>query len=194
MFFLIDYVAAGLILAVVLILFFLKKINRFVLSLFFLGFLIGLTWELPLGLARELEIPIATFTNTKPFMPFPLHSIIHSLWDGGIFLIGVGFIWLYSKEAFFNSFNLKELLILEAWGQVQSFIIELSSILGGGWEYIPCWWNPSLFVINGHCFTLFPQLVWVVAGVVFYILAVKIKRILSERSNSTYKTNTKSAR
>lgn len=174
-FFLLDYILAGLILVVVLILFFSKKINAYVLYLFFLGFLIGLIWEIPLGLTRELNIPIATFSNSRPLLPFPIHGIIHSIWDGGIFLIGVGFIWFYSKDSFFSRFNIVELVILEIWGQLQSFFIELSSILGGGWEYIPYWWNPSLFVINGHHFTLFPQLIWVFASILFYFLAVKIK-------------------
>jgi hypothetical protein len=176
MFFILDYLLAGLILIVVLILFLSKKINIYVFYLFLLGFLIGLIWEVPLGLARELEIPIATFSNSKPLLPFPIHSIIHSLWDGGIFLVGVGCIWLYSRNNFFNGFQWKELLILEVWGQIQSFIIELSSILGGGWEYIPYWWNPCLFSINNHCFTLFPQLIWVFASILFYYLAVWIKR------------------
>lgn len=177
-FFLIDYVIAGFILLIVLLLYFFKKIDRFVLYLFFFGFLIGLLWEIPLGLTREFGIPIATFTGSRPFAPFPLHSIIHSLWDGGLFLIGVGFIWIYSRNDFFSKFNIKELLILEVWGQFQSLIIELSSILGGGWEYIPYWWNPSLFSIQEHNFTLFPQLIWVLASILFYFLAIRIKRNL----------------
>ncbi|TFF85355.1 MAG: hypothetical protein EU551_04245, partial [Promethearchaeota archaeon] len=170
-FFLLDYALAGFIIIIVLGLFLLKKINKYILYLFILGFLIGLLWEIPLGLARELEIPIATFSTSKPLLPFPFHSIIHSLWDGGIFLIGVGFIWLYSKDSFFSKFRLSELLILEVWGQIQSLIIEISSIVGGGWEYIPYWWNPSLFTINGHHFTLFPQLIWILASILFYFLA-----------------------
>jgi len=179
-FFLIDYAIAFSILLVVLILFFSKKIDKFVLYLFFLGFVIGLLWEIPLGLARELEIPIATFSDSKPLTPFPFHSIIHSIWDGGLFLIGVGFIWIYSKESFFSKFNIKELIILEVWGQIQSLIIELSSILGGGWEYIPYWWNPSLFSIQGHNFTLLPQLIWILATILFYYLGIRLKKILDE--------------
>ncbi|MBD3196146.1 MAG: hypothetical protein GF317_13895 [Candidatus Lokiarchaeota archaeon] len=174
-FFLIDYVFAGIILAIVILLFIIKKISKFGLFLFFLGFLVGLLWEIPLGLARELDIPIAILSTSKPLSPFPIHSFIHSIWDGGLFLIGAFFIWTYSKEEYFNKFNVKELLILEIWGQLQCFIIELSSILGGGWEYIPYWWNPVLFTINGHNFTLFPQLVWIIASIVYYILALKLK-------------------
>lgn len=182
-FFLIDYIIAGLILLAVFILFYFKKIDKFLLTLFFLGFAIGLLWEIPLGLARELEVPIATFSGSEPLAPFPFHSIIHSIWDGGLFLLGVGFIWLYSKNNFFDRFNIKELLILEVWGQVQSFIIELSSILGGGWEYIPYWWNPNLFFIQGHNFTLLPQLIWIFASILFYFCAIKIKNRL-KRNNS----------
>jgi len=181
-FFLIDYIIAGLILVVVLILYFSKKITKFVFYLFILGFLIGLLWEIPLGLAKALEIPIVTFSDSKPLTSFPIHSIIHSLWDGGLFLIGVGFIWLYSKDDFFSKFNIKELLILEVWGQFQSLIIELSSIVGGGWEYIPYWWNPSLFSIQGHNFTLLPQLIWIFASILFYFLAVGTKKNLKSNT------------
>jgi hypothetical protein len=179
-FFIIDYAIAAVILIAIVLLFVFKKITKFVLYLFLLGFAIGLLWEIPLGLARELEIPIATFSGSRPIAPFPIHGIIHSIWDGGIFLIGVGFIRLYSKENYFSNFNIKELIILEIWGQIQSLIIEISSILGGGWEYIPCWWNPCLFWMNGHAFTLFPQLVWFFAAMLFYFIAIKIKANLEE--------------
>ncbi len=178
LFFLVDYLLAALILVIVLAIFLLKKINKYVVYLFLVGFLIGLLWEIPMGLARELELPLATFSGGKPLLPFPFHSIVHSIWDGGIFLIGVFLIWLYSREQFFNEFRIGELLILEIWGQLQSLIIELSSIIGGGWQYIPYWWNPSLFMVGGHHFTLLPQLIWIFASILFYILAIKIKKIL----------------
>jgi len=62
------------------------------------------------------------------------------------------------------------------WGQLSELSVELISTFSNIWEYIEYWWNPVLFVYNGHNITLLSQLIWFVAPIVFYIIAINIKK------------------
>ncbi len=111
--------------------------------------------------------------------PMPTHFIViviaHSLWDGGLFLIGF---WLVKKTCptpHFKKYNLNEIGVLVAWGQLQEIIVEMTSTYNEAWEYNVYWWNPVLFEFNSHNITLLPQLIWLVAALVFYYFAIKIK-------------------
>ena len=175
--FVLDYIAAILILLIVTILFIRKKINKNAWVLYWVGVGLGLIWEIPIGLTREMGVPIAEFIKPRPVLPFPLHSIMHSIWDGGIFLVGIFLVYKILSSPHFKNFNKSELLIFIVWGQLQSVILEIVSLVIGLWNYIPSWWNPSMFEIKGHYFTLFPQYVWLFASIIFYYLTLKFNPI-----------------
>jgi len=174
-FYWIDFTIGFLIPIVVATLYKAKRISRFTWYLFWLGVLLGLAWELPMSISNEFSIyPVAQFI-TPLLTHFSIVVITHSFWDGGLFLIGVGLIYLICKSPHFTKFKGKELAVLLIWGQLSELAVELSSTYSGAWEYIPYWWNPSLFVFNGHYITLLPQLIWLIAPIVFYTIAVKLR-------------------
>ncbi len=159
-----------------------KKIDKFIWYLFWIGFFLGLCWELPLSIANEISsLPPARFIIPTPFPP-PISTILiiitHSFWDGGLFLLGVWFIQLLCKKPIFERFKVSEFAILIIYGQVSELIVELTSTLSNAWEYIVYWWNPLLFTFNGHNITLLPQLIWLAAPLVFYFIAIRLKKRL----------------
>jgi len=169
-----------LILIVIYYLYKIHKINRYYWVLFWLGFILGLIWEIPLIIANEISpFPPASYIIPTP-LPSPYLSIIiiitHSLWDGGLFLLGVWFVQLICKKPIFEKFKISELMVLLIYGQISTLIIELLSTSSGGWEYFVYLWNPLLFSFLGHNITLLPQLIWVLAPIAFYVIAIKLKQ------------------
>ncbi|MBD3338139.1 MAG: hypothetical protein GF353_03460 [Candidatus Lokiarchaeota archaeon] len=176
-FFALDYILAAIVLTLIVLLYSAKRISQFTWILYWIGVGVGLLWELPIGLLRVVGFPVAQFIESRPILPFPFHSIVHSITDGGIFLVGVCIVRLGFNPPYFNDFKGKEFLIFIIWGQLQSLAVEVLSLIGGGWEYIPYWWNPTLFEINGHPFTLLPQLIWFIAPIIYYALIINLKWI-----------------
>ena len=172
--FVLDYIAALLILLSVALLYVKKKINKNTWILYWVGVGIGLLWEIPIGLSREMGFPLAEFIKPRPVLPFPLHSIMHSLWDGGIFLVGIYLVFKLLSSPYFKTVNKNELMIFILWGQVQSVILEIASLVVGLWNYIPTWFNPSIFEINEHYFTLYPKYVWLFGSIIFYFITLKL--------------------
>ena len=122
----------------------------------------------------EQRTPVAKFLRPMP-VNFMVVVIIHSLWDGGLFLIGVWLIYKICSAPYLERFKTSELAVLLIFGQVQELFIELSSTYNDGWAWISYWWNPSLFIFNGHDITLLPQFIWFAAPIVFYFIAIKVK-------------------
>lgn len=152
------------------------RVGRFIWVLFWVGFCIGLTWEVPMQLLNELSQGHAVHSYTRP-PPFHFSVIIisHSLWDGGLFLLGVFMVRLVCKKPIFERFQARELIVLIIWGQASELWVELTSTLGEAWAYIPRPWNPSLFKFNGQDITLMPQLIWLAAPIAFYFIALKVR-------------------
>ena len=177
------WIVGVVILLIVYFLYKFNKINKYIWYLFWLGFFLGLCWELPLSIANEISnFPPARFIIPTP-LPSPISMILiiitHSLWDGGLFLLGVWFVNLICKKPIFERFKPSEFIILIIYGQVSELIVELTSTFSNAWEYIEYWWNPTLFLFNGHNITLLPQIIWLVAPIVFYFIALKLKQRLS---------------
>lgn len=178
-----TWIAGILICLIVYILYKTNKIDKYIWHLFWIGFLLGLCWELPLSIANQVSnFPPARFITPTP-SPSPVSTIIiiitHSLWDGGLFLLGVWFVNLLCKKSILEKFKACELIILIIYGQVSELIVELTSSFSNAWEYIEYWWNPTLFMFNGHNITLMPQLIWLAAPIAFYFIALKLKQRLS---------------
>jgi hypothetical protein len=89
-------------------------------------------------------------------------------------------VYVLCRPLWFNRFDYKELAVLLVYGQVSELIVELLSILNEGWVFLPnYWWNPTLFRFSGYHITFFPQLVWLIAPIVFYFIAIGVKPNLS---------------
>jgi len=181
----------GVIIAViVIILYKMKRINKFAWYMYWIGFVLGCCWEFPLSIANELHICCGyPYPASEFLIPTPIQgplvvfiiAITHSLWDGGLFLLCVFFVNLICKEPYFEKFSWKELVILLIVGQIQEFIVELTSISNDAWEFYlgldgtGTWYNIPLFYIGGKAITLLPQLIWVAAPIAFYFIMLKIK-------------------
>jgi len=171
-----DFGIGGLTPIITYILYRTGVINRLVWRLFWVGFALGLCFEIPLSVTNA-------FSQTMPFAyfarPLPAHFSVlivsHSFWDAGILLLGVLLVWLLSREKYFDAFNWRELLTLIVWGQVTELAVELTSTFNHAWVYIPYWWNPSLFKFKGFDLCLLLQLIWLAAPVVFYLIALRMK-------------------
>ncbi|MFX1417968.1 MAG: hypothetical protein ACFE9N_03490 [Promethearchaeota archaeon] len=162
-----------------------KKLDGYFWYLFWVGFILGLLWEVPLITANEISsFPPARFIIPPP-LPSPYSSIViiitHSLWDGGLFLLGVWFIQLICKKPILEKFKLSELIVMIAYGQISTLIVELLSTSSGGWEYYVYLWNPLLFTFIGHNITLLPQLIWLAAPIIFYFIAIKLKPRINQK-------------
>jgi len=175
-FFLIDFAIGAAIPLSVIALHAAKKISSFTWKLFWIGTIIGLTWEISLSTLDGLGIVNIFNFITPPPVHFIFIIISHSFWDGGIFLTGVGLVKILCREPRFEKFRPGELSVLLLWGQAQEMAVELLSTGSGGWEYIPSWWNPSLFLFNGRHITLVPQIIWLAAPVLFYYAALRINK------------------
>lgn len=150
-------------------------ISRAAWYMYWTGALIGSTWELGfyIGGPERSANPIYVRKSDVPFSGV-IPNLLHTLWDGGLFLIGVGLVRLLLRPPHLERFRLRELAVMLAWGQAQELAVELIGSSGGLWEYQPRWWNPVLFKFRGHNITLAPQLVWLAAPVAFYLSALAI--------------------
>ncbi len=156
--------------------------SPFVWYMFWTGVLIGLTWELSFHFMgpEYSSDPLFTVSDPYPLLPI-LQPLLHSLWDGGLFMIGTLIVHIFCKSPRLHKFRWQELGVLLAWGLCSSLVIEIMAAIGGLWEYVPRWWNPVLFIINGNKVTLLPHLVWSVAPIVFYFCALKINIYFDSR-------------
>ncbi len=160
----------------VYVLYRLKKIRKFSWYIFWVGAAIGLTWEIPMFIGSA---ETTYFVTIETIRPYPYHYLIfmisHTLWDGGLFLMGYWLVLLLCKSPNFEHFNIKELIILIVYGQIQELIVEIGAVSNSAWTFIVYWWNPALFHVNGYPITLYPQLVWLYGPIVFYYLLLKLK-------------------
>jgi len=174
-FYWIDFLIGGSAPIAVYVLYRQKRVDRFIWVLFWIGFAIGLTWEVPMQVLNELVEGHAVHTYTRPPpVHFSVIVLSHSLWDGGIFLVGVWLVHLVCEPPVFERFKPRELAVLLLWGQGSALWVELTSIMGEAWAYIPRPWNPTLFKFNGQDITLMIQLIWLAAPIVFYVIALKL--------------------
>ena len=153
------------------------KLSLYYYKLFWIGTLIGASWEFTfLFLGPD-------FLHSVKEWPFGLggwpRKISHSIWDGGIFMVGIWMCIKYSKGIHFTRFSWDELSIMLSWGIFQELLVEYL-FNGRVWVYEPLPWNPVIIPpIPGSSttvgYTLIPQAVWVMAPIVFYYFCIKLK-------------------
>ena len=142
-----------------------------------LGWTLGMVWEM----AFYLNGPL--FRDDPPYelrVPFPAHPLLqpllHSVWDAGLFMVGVAAVRRFCAQPWLARFRWQELGVMVAWGQAQEFCVELIASGTGAWTFFPRWYNPVLFEWGIGHITLLPQLIWLVAPVLFYLGALWIQR------------------
>ena len=156
-----------------------NRISSEYFTLFWIGCLIGSTWEFTfLFLGDE-------FLHSVKVWPYGLNGwprkLSHSIWDGGIFMVGIYLCEKYLKGPLFKSFNKNELFVMLSWGIFQELLVEYL-FNGRVWIYEPLPWNPIIIpTIPGSAllspgYTLIPQAVWVIAPIIFYLICLKIMR------------------
>ena len=163
-----------------------EKIDKFSWYVFWIGAAVGLTWEIPMFIG---SYETSFFVTLEPIRPYPFHYIIflvsHTLWDGMLFIIGYRLVLLLSESPRFEEFNLKELIILIIYGQIQEIIVEVGAVSNSAWTFIVYWWNPALFYVNEYPITLYPQLAWLFGSILFYFILLKLKPKLTENRNKS---------
>jgi len=159
-----------------------EKIDKFSWYVFWIGAAVGLTWEIPMFVG---SYETNFFIILETIRPYPFHYIVflisHTLWDGMLFIIGYRLVLLFSESPRFKEFNLKELMILIIYGQIQEIIVEVGSVSNSAWTFIVYWWNPALFYVSEYPITLYPQLAWLFGSILFYFILLKLRPKLTEK-------------
>jgi hypothetical protein len=155
-----------------------KKLSKYYYFLFWIGCLIGATWEFTfLFLGPE-------FLHSFKEWPFGLdgwpRKVSHSIWDGGIFMLGILYCKKYLRGSRFERFAWNELWIMLSWGIFQELLVEYL-FNGRVWVYEPLPWNPIIIPpLPGSAtdvgYTLIPQAVWVIAPIIFYFFCLRLKK------------------
>ena len=156
-----------------------NRISSEYYTLFWIGCLIGATWEFTFLLLGD------EFLHSVKVWPYGLsgwpRKLSHSIWDGGIFMVGVYFCEKYLKDPLFKSFNKNELFIMLSWGISQELLVEYL-FNGRVWIYEPLPWNPIIIpplpgsALLSPGYTLVPQAIWVVAPIIFYSICLIIMK------------------
>lgn len=142
--------------------------------MYWLGALIGLSWELGFHFTGPEYAKNPSYVKLSAFpLPPIFQPLLHTLWDGGLFLIGVAWVHQLTPPPYLTEFRWQDLAIMVAWGQTQALLVELVACGIGLWTYISHPWNPALFRFGKGTITLLPQLVWLIAPVVFYVIVLK---------------------
>jgi len=136
--------------------------------LFGVGVLLGLAWEIPLYLGGPEFRSDPLYQLLAP-LPFPAWwlPLLHSLWDGALFYLGVR---LMSRGIDPNQIT-RFTLGMVAFGLSSALLVELTGAMGL-WHYWPRSWNPALFYWLGHPITALPLAIWLVAPILFCGLTI----------------------
>ena len=154
-----------------------QKISSELFTLYFLGVLVGLTWEIPFALAgKSFHLILIDWPIDLPLV----RNITYSFIDGLIFIVGILLAKFFLKNKnFLNEFDAKALSIMIIWGSVSEFLVDLN---GNGklWLFIDNWYNPVFITINGNGLTIIPQLIWFIAPIVYYFVILNYKGFEAE--------------
>lgn len=177
LFYWIDLSIAIAIPILVIILRLIGKIGKFDWVMFWIGCAVGALWELPFYFIGPsfLADPLYLLKAPMPYPLFLLH-LVHCFWDGGLFMVGILLVRTLCKVPQFTRFRWGELSVLLIWGAVQELAVELMSTGSSGWAFVPHWWNPVMFKCNGSDITLIPQLIWLIAPIIFYLAAIRVRK------------------
>jgi hypothetical protein len=147
--------------------------------LFWIGCFIGATWAFTfLFFGHGFFPPVPVWPYGLSGWPRPLSP---SIWDGGIFMVGIFLCDPYLKGPLFNSFHKNELFVMLSWGLFPELFVEYL-FYGRVWIYDPLPWNPIIIPpLPGTASlspgsTLIPPAVWVVAPILFYLICLNVMK------------------
>jgi len=143
--------------------------------LFWVGYGIGLSWEIAFYLNGPLFSSKPAYRLLEDF-PLPLLTLpfLHAAWDGLLLVTGRRLVHLLCPKPHLAKFNYLQLGVLVLWGNLQEITVELLATSLGVWTFVPQPWNPQLFGFCGVAITLMPQLIWTIAPVLFYFIALRL--------------------
>lgn len=169
-----EYAMPLLTMAVLFSLYFTKKISSATFSLYFIGILIGLTWEL-----AHAFIP--KFIEVNPciskYMPEKsVYPVIHALHDGFLFLMGYLLVlWVFGAKNI-NRYPFAVAMFLFTIFVFQEVLVE-ALFNGRYWLYRTHKYNPVLFKLtDGRVVNLTPVLEWVAASIVFISIMLVVHK------------------
>ena len=99
-FYFIDFALAILIVVIIIILYFTKRIDKLTWFLYWIGSSLGMIWEFSMVFLTEMDIFAFYIYHSPPPTHFMIIVFTHSLWDGGIFLVGYRLVKIIIKEGF----------------------------------------------------------------------------------------------
>ncbi len=155
-----------------------NDLSPYYYKLFWIGCLIGATWEFTfLFLGPEFLHSFKEWSFGLDGWP---RKVSHSIWDGGIFMLGILFCLKILKGPHFTKFRTKEFGIMLSWGIFQELLVEYL-FNGRVWVYEPLPWNPIIIPpLLGSAtdvgYTLIPQAVWAIAPIIFYFFCLRLKK------------------
>ncbi len=162
-------------------------------ELFWLGVVVGLTWEVPLFLSAAYgSTPVLELLGAAPAHEL-VFLVSHALWDGGLFLAGVWLVQIVAGRASgagsiwqsaLRELRWRDFAVLVLYGQASELLVEVIGIAGGMWSYVlPHPANVGFAELLGHPLTLLPQGIWLVAPMVYYVAAVGLARRRERRES-----------
>eukprot|EP00948_MAST-09A_sp_MAST-9A-sp1_P004294 g4294.t1 len=155
-----------------------KRNDRLKCFLFILGFCLGLIWEIGFDVLGETFCSIL-FDEMRSIDPF--RAIVHSLWDGALFLVGVEWALEILKEDsvanLFLEWRWDCFAIFFFWGNLQEIVVDLAGC-GWIWRFHSQWYNPVMFKLDltGEVYCALPQITWCIAPLAFQLLALHVVR------------------
>ena len=136
-----------------------------------LGICVGLTWEIAFALAGDsFHLILVDWPIDLPLV----RNINYAFLDSLIFLIGIFLCnTILKSDSYLYTFNSNALLIMIIWGSISEFLVDLNCS-GKLWVFLENWYNPVFITINGNNLTILPQLIWLVAPIVYYFAVLRI--------------------
>ena len=92
------------------------RIDRFIGHCFWLGVLVGLTWEIPIFVLSGESTSVPLVTWVRPLIShYLVFMISHALWDGLLFVIGVWLVYGICRRPVLQRFRWSEMIVLVIW-------------------------------------------------------------------------------
>ncbi|MBX2801033.1 MAG: hypothetical protein KTR31_25360 [Myxococcales bacterium] len=157
----------------------LALIPRRAVRWFWLGAIVGATWEIPLfALGPVLNAaPLVLQSQAFPVHP-ALQPLVFSFVDGGLFLCGMGWLHLLPKGwRGLGQLDARALAVLLVWGLLVSIGREFLLADLGVIRVTPQPFNPVVTEVSGVAITAAPHLLAAVMAVLYYLLVFRDRRL-----------------
>jgi hypothetical protein len=143
---------------------------------YLVGCALGATWEVTFTVLGPQFAADPMWVALRPWpLWWPTEPLVHSLWDGALFLAGAGLVRLVRGAPAFRRWRAADLALLVLWGLGTSAVVEFAAN-GSLWYYLPRPANPRLFAVAGREYTLWPLLTWALATPVFHLALLVLRR------------------